>query len=213
MKKLLQSLIVILAVGFLVSCGGGSGGGGGSEGLEINEGYYFPEFNIPSSDISHTITRRYTNANDLDDAVEDFKNKGSYLTFNDQIYRDDPIYGVGVTRAAVQAFPLPNYYTIVMDIDLNSTAIPRDDALFEVIFGYTNAPITSFTVKKVWKTDITAQLEAYGDSLVGLGFKKVSNRQWTKTTAGIMYIYGYSVGTVYPSGFIALAQWDAMLTY
>jgi hypothetical protein len=194
MKKLLFSLTVVLVIGFFVGCSGGGGGDTDTPfgGLYINENSYFPPFNVATTEVHHLISRFYENKNDRDSAVEDFQDKGAYLIYMNQTRRDNPLSNVVLAFTQIYS----TSYDIGMEIRINGADIVRNDGLFETIFGDTDAPIINVRVDKIFASDITSQLNTYGNSLEGNGFNPISDRHWQKQdlTNHIIYAWSYTSG-------------------
>ncbi|MDR1554810.1 MAG: hypothetical protein LBS39_02140 [Campylobacteraceae bacterium] len=208
-KKVFATLVALFCLFSLSGCGGGKGsgiGGGGGDvrsnvGLSIHEYDYFPELNIPTVKVNHDIQRIYRDINEANVFVNDFKAKGPYSVYMDLITRKDPMSdGGSIVEAAMFPLLIIEYYDILMSIEINGTdTITRDDDLFEVIFGDTNAPILAVYATKEYLGDQTAQFEAYSNSLESLGFYKASTRLWMKQDLNqdIAWSWGYNIISEY----------------
>jgi hypothetical protein len=214
MEKLLQSFTAILVIGFLVGCGGrgsgeGSGWGSGEgSGLSIQEYDYFPKLDIPAVSIEHSIQRRFDNADDATNFINNFKSKGSYYTDyvgSNVIIRNDPLNDSLITRATVSTYPiaLNTVYTDILiektnPLMVNIDTISRNNELFKMIFGHTDAPITYVQVEKKYTGLNTSKLEIYGAKLVNSGYTR-SGDLWIKydlENQHIMWMWGYTTGSV-----------------
>jgi hypothetical protein len=192
MRKLFGVLAAILVVGFFVGCGSG-GGSNENGGLPINESYDFPPFDIPAIGVKHSIQRTYPSLDELNKFVANFKEMGAYNTTSDGlIVRKNPLGSSGHITQATISTDINNTYIIAMSIDIDGADIVRDDELFKTIFGDTNAPINYVGVDKTFDSDITSELETYGQSLDDDFSLTRSTNLWMKDGGGAYYSFIYS---------------------
>ncbi|MDR1554807.1 MAG: hypothetical protein LBS39_02125 [Campylobacteraceae bacterium] len=205
-KKVFATLVAFVCLFGLTGCGGGGGGGNG--GLSIHEYDYFPELNIPTVKVKHDIQRIYRDINEANDFVNDFKAKGPYSVYSNLTTRTDPMNDRGpIVKATMLPLYLIDYCDISTGIEINGTdTITRDDDLFEVIFGDTNAPISAVYVTKEYSGGQTAQFEAYGNSLSG--FQRSGN-VWMKRDGIKILSWTYGANP----GYNSVAIWSIIKEY
>jgi hypothetical protein len=218
----------------LVGCGGSGGGNNNNNGnsgrlsgkalTSVSELHYFPDSNITGADeVGHYIIRRYKSETDRDTDKNTFKSK---YNISDPIGNatslrvDYPLGASAVRRAVLQVamYEAPNVsyenpYFNYIALDTIGDTIKRDDALFEDVFGYKGGILANVDVLKTFNRNATAELKAYGDSLVkDHDFKEVETGTdgagWQKADDDYIYTFGYAAALYDPfTGIVQVASW------